>query len=266
MSNDKNGKKVALSTKGLTKYFGGLCAVDNVDMELYEGEVLALVGDNGAGKSTFIKMLTGIHQPNSGEIYIDNKEVNIKDRRHSKKLGIEAIYQDLGLIDSLPAYANVFLGIELDKSLGGSFIRYLDNNEMKKEAGKIMKEKVGVEPNPEQHVGNLSGGQQQAVALARAIYPKEIKVMIMDEPTAALGTEEVKNTLTIIRNISRQGIPVIVISHNLEHIFGVAGRIMVMRRGKNVAIKEKDKTSKREIVSLMIGAESEEVKDENITY
>jgi len=249
-----------LVMKGITKDFGGLRALDKVDMELYPGEVLGLVGDNGAGKSTLIKILTGVFHPTEGEIFLEGKPVKVDSRQQAKELGLEALYQNLALIDSLHAYGNVFLGNEIRKPFLGGMFRFLDNRKMRKEAERVLHERLGIKLyRTDEPVHNLSGGQRQSIAICRAIYREHIKILVLDEPMAALGQAESKRTLDLIRTIRDQGIAQIVISHNLEHIFSACDRIMVLRGGRHVGTRKREETTKQEILGLIIGAEESEV-------
>ena len=239
--------------KGIVKDFGGLRAVDHVDLELYPGECLALVGENGAGKSTLIKVLTGIYRPDGGRIVVDGDEITIHSRREAKALGIEAVYQELALVDTLDASANVFLGNELTIPILGRFFHILDNRRMYREAQNVLKERLGINlEGRKDPVFNLSGGQRQSIAIARAIY-QEAKVLIMDEPTSSLGVQEAARTFDLVRKATATGVAVIWISHNLEHIFAVADRILVLRGGKLVGVRKCDETTKTEIVGLIVG-------------
>ena len=249
-----------LVMKGITKDFGGLRALDKVDMELYPGEVLGLVGDNGAGKSTLIKVLTGVLQETAGEIYLEGQRVKMDSRQQAKELGLEAVYQNLGLIDSLHAYGNVFLGNELRKPFLGGIFRFLDNWKMRKEAERVLNERLGIKLyRTDEPVHSLSGGQRQSVAICRAIYREHIKILVLDEPMAALGQAETERTLGLISALRDQGIAQIVISHNLEHVFSACDRIMVLRGGRHVGTKKREETTKQEILGLIIGAEESEV-------
>lgn len=244
----------------IIKNFGGLRAVDSVDFSVKRGEVVGLLGENGAGKSTLIKILTGIYRPDYGEIRFEGKPVEIRNRADSQRLGIEPLYQDLSLVGTLDAASNVFLGKELtQKSLG--FLPTLKLAAMQKEAEKILWEQLGIDfKNRWEPVYNLSGGERQAVALARAIY-SDAKLVILDEPMASLGVEEVKRTLDIIRKLRETGISVIVISHNLEHVYSVADRVVVLHRGKKVADSPSAELTPDEVVKLMVfGERAKEVK------
>jgi ABC-type sugar transport system ATPase subunit len=249
--------KPILEMTGINKSFGGLRALIDVTMNLYPGEVLAMVGDNGAGKSTLIKVLTGVHQADSGEIRIDGRPVTIRSRRDSMDAGIGAVYQNLGLVDTLPAPHNVFLGIEPIRTVLG--VPFIDNRTMRRRTVEILRDRVGLElPDLEAPTRSLSGGQRQAVAIARAVAAGDLKVLVMDEPTAALGPEETRNTLNLVRSVRDRGIAVILISHNLHHVFAVADRILVMRGGRNVGIVSTREASRKDVLGLIVGADVDE--------
>jgi ABC-type sugar transport system ATPase subunit len=239
----------------LTKRFGGLVAVDNASVDLYPGEVVGLVGDNGAGKSTLIKMISGVYQPDGGEIYVDGNKIEFSGPREARDLGIETIYQDLALAENLDVGSNIFLGRELKTPYLGGLIKTIDRHKMREESSEVLKRLDIQVPSLTQQIRNLSGGQRQAVAIARSIY-WNARLMIMDEPTAALGVAEQRKVLTLVRTLAEQGVPVIIISHNMQDVFAVADRIVIMRRGKKVAERIAEKTTPDEIVSLMVGAEA----------
>ncbi|MFC6487785.1 ATP-binding cassette domain-containing protein [Nitratireductor sp. GCM10026969] len=250
----ESGRRAVLTLRGVSKSFGGLRAVIDVDLDLYEGEVLAIVGDNGAGKSTLIKILTGVHRADSGEIRIDGEKAEITSRRDSIDAGIEAVYQNLGLVNSLPAPANVFLGQEPVWRVMG--VPFIDNRTMRRETERILRERVGIVlENLDDPVHNYSGGQRQAVAIARAIFNTELRVLVLDEPTAALGPQETRKTLELIRGIKERGIAVILISHNLENVFSVADRVQVMRGGRSAGVVEVAKSTRKEVLGLIVGSE-----------
>ncbi|MDF1522117.1 MAG: ATP-binding cassette domain-containing protein [Trueperaceae bacterium] len=247
-----------LSMRGIDKSFGGLRAVIDGHLEAHAGEVLAIVGDNGAGKSTLIKVLTGVYQADAGEIRVGGQPVHFRNRRDSINAGIDAVYQNLALVDLLPAPANVFLGHErVVKVLG---IPFLDNRGMRRETVRILQERVGVHLDGlDQPALNLSGGQRQAVAIARAVNAADLKVLVLDEPVAALGPQETKATLDLVRSVRDKGIAVIIISHNLEHVFAVADRVQVMRGGRVVGVVNTAESTKHEVLGLIVGAETVEV-------
>ena len=244
-----------LRAVNLTKHFGGLTAVNNVSLDVHPGEVVGLVGDNGAGKSTFIKMVSGVYQPDGGEIYFEGKQVTFLDPRQARDLGIETIYQDLALAENLDVGSNIFLGREVKKRYLGGLIQTLDRRKMTDESTGAL-ERLDIQvPSLTQQIRNLSGGQRQAVAIARSIY-WNAKIMIMDEPTAALGVSEQRKVLTLVRTLSEQGVPVVIISHNMQDVFAVSDRIIILRRGRKVGELEAAKTTPDEVVSLMVGAEA----------
>lgn len=243
-----------LRINNLTKRFGGLTAVNSVSLDVNIGEVIGLLGDNGAGKSTLIKMISGVYQPDEGEIFFDGQNVNFSTPREARDLGIETIYQDLALAENLDVGSNIFLGREICRSYLGGLIKTVDRTKMREEAVKAL-DRLNIRlPSLTQQVLNLSGGQRQAVAIARSIY-WNAKMMIMDEPTAALGVSEQRKVLRMVKTLSAQGVPVIIISHNMQDVFAVATRIIVMRRGKKVGERMTEQTTPDEIVSLMVGAE-----------
>ncbi len=242
-----------LSVRGIVKRFGGLVAVNNVDLDVYSGEVVALLGDNGAGKSTLIKVISGVHKPEAGKIYFEGKEAKIETPMDALRIGIETIYQDLALAENLNVYSNIFLGREKVKNYLG-FIKVLDHDFMLKESEKVLK-RLGIKiPSLKNKIKTLSGGQRQAVAISKSIY-WNAKLLIMDEPTAALGVAEQRKVLNLIRTLKEQGVAVILISHQMYDVFQVADRIVVMRRGEKVGELIASQTNPDEVVSLMVGAE-----------
>jgi ABC-type sugar transport system ATPase subunit len=242
-----------IEMKGIVKKFGGLIALDHVDLELWPGECLALVGENAAGKSTLIKVLSGIYRADEGRILMNGNEVTIQSRQEAKALGIEVVYQELALVDTLDIAANVFLGNELTISILGGRFHILNNRKMYREAQNVLKERLGVDlEGRKDPVFNFSGGQRQAIAIARAIYQKA-KVLILDEPTASLGVGEAARTFDLVRKATAGGVAVIWIGHNLEHIFAIANRILVLRGGKCVGVRKRGETTKTEIVGLVVG-------------
>ncbi len=244
-----------LQAVNLTKRFGGLTAVDNVSVDIFPGEVVGLVGDNGAGNSTLIKMISGVYQPNDGEIIFGDKNVTFSGPREARDMGIETIYQDLALAENLDVGSNIFLGREIKQKYVGGLLHTLDRRKMRNESAACLARLDIQVPSLTQQIRNLSGGQRQAVAIARSIY-WNARLMIMDEPTAALGVSEQRKVLILVRTLAGQGVPVIMISHNMQDVFAVADRIVIMRRGKKVAERIAAETTPDEIVSLMVGAEA----------
>lgn len=243
-----------IEMRGITKRFGGVTALSDVDLTAYRGEVLAIVGDNGAGKSTLIKILTGVYQPTAGHIYLNGEEVNFSNHADATAVGIDAVYQTLALADHLDPAANMFLGNELTKSIAG--ISFLDNKRMRAETERVLLERLGVRlKSMDAPTESLSGGQRQAVAIARAVYQDDLKLLVMDEPTAALGPQETARTLKLIETVKAQGITVILISHSLDDVFQVADRVHVQRRGRRVGVVETAHSNTQEVLGLIVGAE-----------
>ncbi len=240
--------------RAITKRFGGVTALQDVDLTANAGEVLAIVGDNGAGKSTLIKVLTGVYQPTSGDILIDGAKVDFSSHAEAITYGIDAVYQTLALADHLDPAANMFLGNELTKKVLG--IDVLDNKRMRAETERVLMERLGVKlKSLDAPTESLSGGQRQAVAIARAVYSEGLRVLVMDEPTAALGPQETARTLKLIQTLKAQGLAVILISHSLDDVFEVSDRIHVQRRGQCVGVVNTRDSSTQEVLGLIVGAE-----------
>ncbi|RDI94618.1 sugar ABC transporter ATP-binding protein [Meiothermus sp. QL-1] len=248
--------KVVLEARGLVKRYGHVTALDGTDFELREGEILAVIGDNGAGKSTLIKALSGAVIPDAGEIYLDGKRVHFRSPMDARKSGIETVYQDLAVAPAMTIAENLFLGREiLRPGWFARLIRWIDKKKMLEEAIACMQElKIGVR-SMRQTVETLSGGQRQGVAVARsAAFARH--VVIMDEPTAALGVKEGNMVLELIRRVRDSGLPVIIISHNMPHVFEIADRIHIQRLGKRAAVVNPKKISMSDAVAVMTGAKS----------
>lgn len=254
---EKNNGKPVLQTKEVCKYFGGLTALDHVNFEIYPGEVVALLGDNGAGKSTLIKCISGVYKADTGVVEFQGKDITGHSPSAVRDEGIETIYQDLALAENLDVGANVFLGKEKMKHLLG-FIPVTDDEYMRKEAQKAISHLDIVIPSLKQKLVSLSGGQRQAVAIARAIY-WEAKLVIMDEPTAALGVPEQRKVLSLVKTLRDHGVPVIIISHNMQDVLQVADRFVVMLRGKVNANVTRDQVTAEKLVGYIMGAEGEAV-------
>jgi ABC-type sugar transport system ATPase subunit len=237
-----------LQAINLTKRFGGLTAVDQASLDIFPGEVVGLVGDNGAGKSTLIKMIAGVYQPNEGEIIFQGHKVSFSVPREARDLGIETIYQDLALAENLDAPSNIFLGREIKIAYLGGMVHTLNRGKMREESTNILARLDIRIPSLGQQIRNLSGGQRQAVAIARTIY-WNAKMVIMDEPTAALGVSEQRKVLKLVRTLAEQGVPVIIISHNMQDVFAVSDRIVIMRRGRKVGELIAKDTTPDEVVS-----------------
>jgi len=240
-----------LEVKNITKRFGGLTAVDNVSMQIMPGEVVGLLGDNGAGKSTLIKMVSGVYQPSAGQIIFQQKPVSIQSPMDALRRGIETIYQDLALAENLNVYSNIFLGREKLKKFMG-YIKVLDHEYMHHEASKVL-EKLDIEiPSLKNRIGMLSGGQRQAVAISRSIY-WDAKLLIMDEPTAALGVAEQKKVLDLVLTLKSQNVPVIIISHQIHDVLSVADRVVILRRGRKAGERLVKEATLDEVVGLIVG-------------
>ena len=246
--------KPLVQMRGITKKFGGVTALSDVDLTAFAGEVLAIVGDNGAGKSTLIKILTGVYQPTAGEIFIDGEKIEFGSHADAIDVGIDAVYQTLALADHLDPPANMFLGNELTKKIFG--IELLDNKKMRAETERVLMERLGVRlKSMDAPTESLSGGQRQAVAIARAVYSEGLRVLVMDEPTAALGPQETARTLKLIQTLKAQGLAVILLSHSLDDVFEVSDRVHVQRRGQCVGVVETASSSTQEVLGLIVGAE-----------
>jgi ABC-type sugar transport system ATPase subunit len=246
--NSQENQTCLLEVKGITKRFGGVVALSNVSLKLYPDEVLALLGDNGAGKSTLIKVISGAHLPDKGEVFLRGEKTNIVSPQDAKNLGIETIYQDLALFSVLDVSTNLFMGREITRSFG-----LLDKKRMRAQTDTILQNlKIKLESIREK-VGNLSGGQQHAVAIGRAVYLSEPRIILMDEPTAGLGAKESEKVLELIKQLKEQKISIILISHNLEHVFKVADRAVVLLSGKVAGEREIKQTDRSEVVQMMLG-------------
>ena len=244
-----------LIAKNLSKKYGKVVALENANLELYPGEVLGVIGDNGAGKSTLIKFLCGAVTPDSWEILLDGKPVSFTSPIEARTLGIETVYQNLALSPALSITDNMFLGREIrQKGFMGKFLRFLDKKAMADEARKRLSE-LGLLTiqNINQLIETLSGGQRQGVAVARATS-FGTKLVIMDEPTAALGVKESRRVLELIGEVRARGIPIILISHNMPHVFEVADRIHVHRLGTRLCVIDPKKYEMSDAVAFMTGA------------
>jgi D-xylose transport system ATP-binding protein len=232
-----------LELRGISKSFGSVQALTDVDLDVHRGEVLALVGDNGAGKSTLIKCVAGIHAADSGEILFEGEQVHISTPKDAARLGIEVVYQDLALCDNLDVVANMYLGRETHDAF-----QRLREPEMEQRTASTLKGlAVTTIRSIRQQVATLSGGQRQSVAVARAVMWNS-KLVILDEPTAALGVAQTEQVLALVNRLAEQGLSVVLISHNLHDIFETAHRITVLRLGRNVGIYERAKVTQQEVV------------------
>jgi fructose transport system ATP-binding protein len=245
-----------LEARGLTKRYGQVTALDGADFELYPGEILAVIGDNGAGKSTLIKALSGAIVPDSGEMRMDGQLVHFKTPIDARHHGIETVYQDLAVAPALDIASNLFLGRETrKKGILGSVFRMVDSKQMLADSAEHMANlKIGIR-SMSQAVETLSGGQRQGVAVARAAAWAS-RLVIMDEPTAALGVKESGMVLELIRSVRDKGLPVILISHNMPHVFEVADRIHIQRLGRRATVITPQSHTMSEAVAIMTGAMS----------
>lgn len=243
-----------LEAKGLVKRYGHVQAIGGADFELLPGEVLAVVGDNGAGKSSLIKALIGAVQPDEGELFLDGQPVRFRTPAEARARGIETVFQDLAMAPSLDIATNMFMGRELRKpGFLGSVFRMLDRKEMRRQASANMAElKIGLR-SLTQAVETLSGGQRQGVAVARAAAWAS-SAIFMDEPTAALGVKESSQVLELIAKVRDNGVPVVLISHNMPHVFEIADRIHIHRLGRRVALVRRQDITMPEVVGIMTGA------------
>ena len=240
-----------LEVKNVSKHFGGVQALNRVSLNIYPGEVVALAGDNGAGKSTLIKAISGVYPYEVGDIFLDGKRIMFSTPQEARNNGIETIYQDLALADNLSIGANIFLGREpMTKRFG--FLPVIDRKKMADAARETMRQLDFHVERLDAPVAAFSGGQRQAVAIGRAMY-WNARLVIMDEPTAALGVPEQRKVMSLIQSLKSQGKGIIFISHNLRDIFEVADRIVVFRRGENAGERVPSETSGDEIVRLMVG-------------
>jgi len=247
---------LVMQAKGIVKRFGQVVALDGSDFELRAGEIMAVIGDNGAGKSSLIKVLSGANMPDEGEVLLDGKPVHFKSPIDARRAGIETVYQDLAVAPAMSIAENLFLGREiLRPGVIGQWLRLLDKKEMLNQAIARMNDlKVGIR-SMTQAVETLSGGQRQCVAVARAAAFAQ-HVVIMDEPTAALGVKEGNMVLELIRRVRDKGLPVILISHNMPHVFEVADRIHIQRLGKRAAVVNPKTISMSDTVAVMTGAKT----------
>jgi D-xylose transport system ATP-binding protein len=255
---DGNGKPDhLLALRGFSKSFGPVQALSNVDFEVDAGEVVALVGDNGAGKSTLVKAIDGVQPPDAGEAYFEGRKVTIHSPGAAGRLGITTVFQDLALCDNLDVVANLFLGQEIAGNGAPGPVRPLNETQMEQRSLELLDElSVTTLGSVRTEVGSLSGGQRQSVAIARALV-KQPKVILLDEPTAALGVAQTAQVLDLVNRLRERRLGVVMISHNLEDVFQVADRIVVLRLGRREATFDIDKTTREEVVSAITGASAE---------
>jgi D-xylose transport system ATP-binding protein len=252
----------ALQLQGISKAFGAVQALQDVDFEVYSGEVVGLVGDNGAGKSTLIKIIAGAYVADKGDIFVSGNKVNIKTPQDANKVGIETVYQDLALCDNMDVVSNLFLGREEYQTIIPFLVRPLKDQEMEKRTREVLKQLDVKLPSLRVPVEALSGGQRQSIAVAKTIL-RNAKVVLLDEPTAALGVAQTKQVLELIRRLRSQGLAVVVISHNLADVFEVVDRVIVMRLGRRVATFDIRTTTREQVVAAITGAEFGQLLSQN---
>jgi D-xylose transport system ATP-binding protein len=263
MTNEKGGggglsasaeRKPILELRKISKRFGAVQALSDVDFEVYPREVVALVGDNGAGKSTLIKCIAGTHTPDRGTIIFEGREVHLHTPSDATRLGIETVYQDLAICDNLDVVQNMFLGRERVLPLLPPVVEVLSELEMEKRALEVLQTlNVTTISNVREKVASLSGGQRQSVAISRAAM-WNAKLVILDEPTAALGVAQTEQVLALVRRLREHGLGVVVISHNLHEVFSIADRIIVLRLGRRVATFHQATTTPEDVVAAITGA------------
>lgn len=250
---DGHGEVPVVAVRGITKHFGSVQALRGVDLDIYPGEVVGLVGDNGAGKSTLVNILSGGLQPNAGTIMVDGNRVTFSSSLEARRLGIETVYQDLALAPDLSVWANIFLGRELTVKGPMRFFGWLDRRSMASSAEEDLERtriRIG---SVSSLAGRLSGGQRQAIAVGRAVAWGS-KVILMDEPTAALGVEQQERVGELVASVAAQGVPVLLISHNLPQVFRLCKRIVVLFQGEVVANLRREDSTVDDIVSWITGA------------
>jgi D-xylose transport system ATP-binding protein len=255
--NGRGSAEHLLALRGFSKSFGSVRALHNVDFEVDAGEIVALVGDNGAGKSTLIKAIDGVQPPDEGQAYFEGKQVRISDPQSAERLGIATVFQDLALCDNLDVVANLFLGKEL---VDGVPVHVLDEVEMEERSKQLLSDlSVTTLGSVRTEVGSLSGGQRQSVAIARTLIG-EPKVVLFDEPTAALGVAQTAQVLALVKRLADDDLGVVMISHNLEDVFQVADRIIVLRLGERVATFDRQQTTPEQVVGAITGADTAEMR------
>ena len=251
-----NARKIILETRKLTKHYGGVQALNDADFTMYSDEHIAIVGDNGAGKSTFVRNITGVEQPTSGEVIFDSEKVRFNAPIDARNHGIETVYQNLALADHLDVPSNIFLGRE-DVFFNLGPLSWLNKKAMKKRASELLNE-TGIKiPDLNQPVAGMSGGQRQCVAISRAAGWGS-KLIIMDEPTAALGIQETERVERIIKGLKERGVPVIIISHNLRQVFDLVDRIVVFRQGRIAGVLNAKEVSGNDVVAMITGVHEQQ--------
>jgi D-xylose transport system ATP-binding protein len=258
-----NSTRPTLELRDICKSFGGVQALKNVDFEVYAGEVVGLVGDNGAGKSTLVKTMSGAYVPDSGEIFLSGERVSIASPQDATRLGIETVYQDLALCDNLDVVGNLWLGREAYRWLIPGVLKVLDETEMERRTIEVLKLLDVKIPSVRRPVAALSGGQRQCIAVAKTIL-RSPKVVLLDEPTAALGVAQTRQVLNLIQRLKQQGLAVVVISHNLHDVFEVCDRVIVMRLGQRSATFNVRNSTSEQVVAAITGAEYRDPQPETL--
>jgi len=241
-----------LELRGIVKRFGGVTALRGVDFALYDGELVAIIGDNGAGKSTLIKIISGVYTPDEGEVVLWGKPVKLRSPDDARRYGIETVHQTLALADHMDVVGNFFLGRELTRGWYGPLFHILNRPAMEKRTREVLADLEVDIPSLRTPVKALSGGQRQGIALGRAIAFGQ-KILILDEPTAALGLRETRKVVDLILRLKAQKVPIIMISHSLPIVFEVADRIVIMRNGQVVGERDPARTAQEELLALMVG-------------
>ncbi len=236
---------VLMSVRNINKWFGKVHALKNFNLDVRKGEIIGLLGDNGAGKSTFIKIISGLIRPNTGEIYWEGRRVNIRSIQDARRLGIETVFQEKGLIECFPVSKNIFLGREPTK-----FRFFMNLKEMNARCEKLLKQ-LGLNVSPEQEVRFCSGGEKQGVVIARAMYFRA-KLVNLDEPTRALSIKGVKEVLEFVKELKKSNISCIFVTHNVYHVYPIADRFVFLHRGEKILEIEKDKVSSPEELNDII--------------
>lgn len=259
MNDERHGS--VLRVEGITKSFGAVKVLRGVDLHLEPGEVLGVVGSNGAGKSTLVKILTGYDQPDSGRIYLNDESVQLRSVQDARRHGIETVFQDLALVDELSVYHNLFLNREI--TTGGPF-RFLSNRRMREDARRYLDEIQVNIPSVDVPVEKLSGGQRQAIAVARATRQDDVKILLLDEPLAAMGAKEAKLIIDLVRSLARtREMSMLVIDHNYTHIFELCDRVNVVEQGTVTLDKRTDETSLAELTEFMVTSYRQQIEEES---
>lgn len=250
MSDRSTETSYIIEMEDITKRFGRVMALDSADFRVRSNEVMALVGDNGSGKSTLIKTLVGIHKADAGTVRIRGEQVTISSPKEARQYGIATVYQDLALVDELSVGANMFLARYPKRSIGG-FFSIIDRDEMHERAGEILRERMNIDIDPTTQVEFLSGGERQAIAIARALVT-DPDIVVMDEPTSALSVDSSQRVLELIRNLRSEGLTVVVITHSMDEVFDIADRITVIDNGRTVGEVQTDEVTKQDVVEMMV--------------